>query len=182
MVYMNREEFDNLFRIYRPVQHPDELYWLIKKVEKIHPKTILEIGVQAGGTFAFWNKILSNNTSLDCMLIGIDLKNTMRWDTKKSKNNIKFLIVDSRKKETINIVKYLLKNRPIDFAFIDGNHTEDAVTSDYQNYSKLVQKRGIVAFHDIYNKSYPGVRQFWNKVKGKKDAYSSGVGIGIIEM
>lgn len=42
---MNIEQFDNLFKIYRPVQHPEELYWLIKNVEKVNPKIIMEIGV-----------------------------------------------------------------------------------------------------------------------------------------
>lgn len=178
---MNRDQFDNLFKFYKPVQHSEELYWLIKKVENVNPKIILEICIQTGGTLALWNYILSENKSSDCLLIGIDLYNNMSWNTKASKNNIKLLIADSRKKETINIVKNLLHHKPIDFVFIDGGHTEEVVTSDYQNYSKFVRKGGLISFHDIYNKSYPGVKNFWNKVKGKKESCNHGIGIGIIQ-
>lgn len=179
---MNREQFDNIFKTYKPNQHSEELWWLVKKVEKIRPKTILEIGVKTGATLFLWDSVLSDSKSSDCLLIGIDLNNNFSWDTKKSKNNIKMLFTDSRKKETIDIVKYILKDRKIDFAFIDGGHTEPVVTSDFQNYSKFVRKAGIVAFHDIYNKNYPGVGQFWDKVRWKKETINYGIGIGIIEI
>lgn len=180
---MNRIQFNNVLKIYKPIQHPDELYWLVQKVEKLSPKIMLEIGVKAGGTLAIWDSTLSiNHNKGDCLLIGIDLYNKLSWDTRKSKNNINMLFTDSRKKETIDIVKYILKGRKIDFAFIDGGHTEIAVTSDYQNYSKLVRKGGMIAFHDIDNKYYPGVRLFWNKLKGRKESCNHGIGIGIIKV
>lgn len=180
---MNRTQLNNILKIYKPVQHPYELYWLVQKVEKLNPKIMLEIGVQTGGTLAIWDSILNgtHHNKGDCLLIGIDLNNKLSWDTRKSKNNINMLFVDSRKKETINIVKYILKGRKIDFAFIDGGHMETTVTSDYQNYSKLVRKGGLVGFHDIYNKDYPGVKQFWNKLKGIKESCNYGIGIGTIQ-
>jgi len=180
---MNRPQFDNIFKIYKPVQHPDELYWLVQKVERLNPKIILEIGVQKGATLFVWNSVLSEkyHNKGDCLLIGIDLNNNLSWDARKSKTNIKLLVTDSRKKETIYIVKKLLQNRPIDFLFIDGNHSEDGVTSDYQNYSIFVRKGGLVALHDLYNKHYPGVKQFWDKVKGRKESCDHGIGIGTIQ-
>lgn len=179
---MNRTQLDNLFKTYKPVQDPDELYWLIRKVEKLNPKTILEIGVQKGATLSIWDNILNETCHSDCLLIGIDIQNRMTWDTRKSKNNIQMLFTDSRKKETTNIMKNILKERKLDFAFIDGGHTEATVTSDYQNYSQLVRKGGLVAFHDVNNRHYPGVKQFWDKVKRKKESCNYCSGIGIIYM
>lgn len=196
---MNREQFDKIFKTYKPDQHSEELYWLVKKVEKINPNTVLEIGMKTGGTLCMWNYILGeirNSSHRSVLLIGIDIQNNMSWDTRKSKNNVKIIFGDSRKKDTIDKVKNLLQsmekspviknqNRYIDFLFIDGGHSEDVVTSDYQSYSKFVRKGGIVALHDIFNDNYPGVKRFWSKVDGKKDSCKGekhGIGIGIIEM
>jgi len=37
---------------------------------------------------------------------------------------------------------------PVDFVFIDGDHSESAVLEDWRAWSGLVQACGIVAFHD----------------------------------
>ena len=39
-------------------------------------------------------------------------------------------------------------NRPIDFLLIDGDHTEDAVEQDWNDWHPYVTDSGIVAFHD----------------------------------
>lgn len=180
---MNREQFDNLFKIYRPIQHTEELHWLVKKVEQLHPKIILEIGTNTGGTLAFWNHILSQycQDKRYCLLMCIDVHNKLTWDARKSRNNIKFIAGDSARKSVIDKVKYYLRGRQIDFLFIDGGHLENQVTADYINYSKFVRKGGIVAFHDIYNTiACSGVVEFWKKVKGKKDSIKFNQGIGVI--
>jgi cephalosporin hydroxylase len=176
---MDKKQFDNLFKIYKPIQNSWELYWLVNKVEKINPKIILEIGVNTGSTLGFWNYILSENKNTG-ILIGIDIRNNMKWNTKNSMNDIKFLIADSSKSKTIDIVENILQNKKVDFLYIDGNHSEKFVTSDYQNYSKFVRKGGIIAFHDINNKTYPGVKQSWDKVKGRKEFCILQHGTGMI--
>lgn len=39
-------------------------------------------------------------------------------------------------------------NSPIDFLFIDGDHSEAAVQQDWDNWQCFVIKGGVVAFHD----------------------------------
>lgn len=146
---MNRQHFNNFFKIYRPIQHTEELYWLIQKVEKLNPRVIVEIGTNTGGTLGFWNNILINNYQTNKLLIAIDIKNKLKWDARKP--HIKFITGDSARKPVIDRVKYLLQYRKIDFLFIDGGHLEHQVSADYQNYSKFVRKGGLIAFHDIYN-------------------------------
>ena len=36
----------------------------------------------------------------------------------------------------------------IGFLFIDGSHTYKAVSSDFNKFSKFVEKKGLIAFHD----------------------------------
>jgi hypothetical protein len=47
--------------------------------------------------------------------------------------------------------------------FIDGDHTYEGVRRDFEMYSPLVRKGGIIAFHDIYpgpEESVGGVPKF----------------------
>lgn len=178
---MERNVFDKIFGNIKPVQNSEELYWLVNEVENINPITILEIGVEFGGTFLFWDHILRGNG----LLIGIDIQNILRWDISKSKNDIIFIMQYSRKEDTIYKVHSILKekDRQIDFLFIDGDHTEPSVTSDYQRYSKFVRSGGIIGFHDVND--LVGVKQFWDKIDKNKETFTSkneGIGIGIVRM
>jgi len=42
-----------------------------------------------------------------------------------------------------------LNGEPLDFLFIDGDHTYEGVKRDFEMYSPLVRNGGIIAFHDI---------------------------------
>ena len=57
----------------------------------------------------------------------------------------------------------------MDFLFIDGDHTYAGVKNDFEGYSKLVKKGGLIAFHDIAppqtEKYRCQVDKFWNKIK-----------------
>jgi predicted O-methyltransferase YrrM len=37
----------------------------------------------------------------------------------------------------------------LDFLFIDGDHTYEGVKQDFEMYTPLVRKGGLVAMHDI---------------------------------
>ena len=43
---------------------------------------------------------------------------------------------------------------PVEFIFIDGDHSEEGLLADWQAWSSLVAPGGIVALHD--SRSYPG--------------------------
>jgi predicted O-methyltransferase YrrM len=53
----------------------------------------------------------------------------------------------------------------LDFIFIDGNHMYDYVKKDFEMYSPLVKKGGIIALHDIAENEEGGVFNFWNQLK-----------------
>jgi len=78
----------------------------------------------------------------------------------------------------------------IDLLFIDGDHRYEGVRKDFEMYSPLVRKGGIVAFHDICPgppDAVGGVPSFWKETMGKyrnipiiKDQSQGGCGIGIL--
>jgi hypothetical protein len=87
----------------------------------------------------------------------------------KKKDQKMFLLrEDSHAEQTLEEVKEILKNRPLDFLFIDGDHTYEGVKRDFELYSPLVSTSGVVAFHDIaVHPENLGclVNVFWDEIK-----------------
>jgi predicted O-methyltransferase YrrM len=69
---------------------------------------------------------------------------------------------------------------PIDLLHIDGLHTWEAVTHDWETFGPLVRPGGLVFFHDV-NTFYPEVAKFWSEMRKAWEChtvpYSNGLGI-----
>jgi len=75
---------------------------------------------------------------------------------------------DSHKQLSLRLVQEKIGSSQLDFLFIDGDHTYDGVKRDFEMYSPLVRKDGIIAFHDIVPHAEDkncGVDRFWNEIK-----------------
>ena len=154
-------------------------YWevaqLCERIKVLQPKTILEIGVDRGGSMNLWCQFAPP----DARYIGVD--NAMHFVIKRDTPQQKILIeADSRLPATLEKVKAALNtlemehgDEGVDFLFIDGDHTEEAVRSDYAMYAPLVRKGGIIAFHDInasLNQEHcKGIKKFWSELKETND-------------
>ena len=82
-------------------------------------------------------------------------------------------------------IKAILRDNKVDFLFIDDDHSYEGIKKDFEMYSPLVRKGGIIAFHDIVPSGYPTVYKFWNEVKYEyleivKDRNQNCYSIGII--
>ena len=152
----------------------------IRKFLKIfvnnRPKTILEIGTASGGTTFLLTRLSDPNA----LILSLDLsaRRTFReiFCNRFAMYNQKifFLQRDSHKLSTLEELKKLLKNRQIDVLFIDGDHSYEGVKKDFEMYSPLVKKNGIIAFHDIVKVSPDfapdvEVNKFWNEIKENYD-------------
>lgn len=182
----------------RPAQIRYEIIKFLELVVKLKPKTILEIGTAKGGTLFLFTRI----ADLNATIISIDLPGGPfgggypKWKIPFYKSFARkgqkiFLIRgDSHDLTTLKKVKLILANRKIDFLFIDGDHTYEGVKKDFEMYSPLVKKGGIIAFHDIVPgpvKHVGGVPRFWREIRNKynyieivRDWKQGGYGIGII--
>ncbi len=104
-------------------------------------------------------------------------------------NRINLLLrKDSHNQETLEEVKNILSGNQLDFLFIDGDHTYEGVKKDFEMYSPLVRKGGIIAFHDIINKDPLRkdieVPKFWSVLKNRYrineiifDKFNYGIGL-----
>ncbi len=161
------------------LQKPHEFRELVRDVMELHPKVIVEIGVCRGGTFRVWQDIVGPTG----LVIGIDLPNGEYGggippglaDWLKRKENTRILLGDSKSAEIFAEVKSILGPRSIDFLFIDGDHTYEGVSSDYQRYSTLMDFGcSKIAIHDIC--THPAeanchVDKFWSELKAGAYGY-----------
>jgi predicted O-methyltransferase YrrM len=194
--------FNNCAVLIGPTQVQSEVSELLEIINRMKPEVILEIGTANGGTLFLFSHVASESATI----VSIDLPGGRfgggypSWRTRLYESfalpgqRIYALRADSHKRETLEQVKAIIDGREIDFLFIDGDHTYEGVKSDFEMYSPLVRKGGIIAFHDIVpggRESVGGVPKFWNEVKscyGNKereivqDRSQGGLGIGVLYM
>ena len=157
-----------------------EFYIFCQQIANITNKTsiYLEIGSRQGGSLYVASGFLPKGSTI----ISIDLPNA-RWGMQNSEirlntvcneldnegYNVHKILADSTSAKAKQRLATLLKNDYIDVLFIDGDHTIDVVTSDWNTYSPMV-RNGIIAFHDIvHSNDETGVEvgQLWSSLRTK---------------
>jgi predicted O-methyltransferase YrrM len=181
-----------------PAQLKEEITGLLKILAKQRPKVILEIGTASGGTLFLFSRVVSFNG----VIVSVDLPGGRfgggypEWripyyeSFATHNQQIALIRADSHDLSTLQAVRTILKERRLDFLFIDGDHTYAGVKTDFEMYSKLVRKGGIIAFHDIC--PHPPetgceVNKFWCEIEEQykhdeiiKDSKQNGGGIGVV--
>ncbi len=162
------------------------------------PRVVLEIGTAGGGTLFLFTRVADT----EAKIISIDLPGGPfgggypKWKTSLYKSfarrgqRIYLLRRDSHDPRTLEGVKKILGGEKVDFLFIDGDHTYEGVKKDFEMYSPLVRRGGIIAFHDIVPglpENVGSVPEFWNQIKAKhkhleivEDCNQGGFGIGVL--
>jgi predicted O-methyltransferase YrrM len=172
--------------------HTEEFFNLVTEIDSIKPKKILEIGTNHGGSAIFWDHIAGPGgqvVTLDTPELVANHHPVSMLDERygnylaKAKSDLTLLLSRSNLPETVEKVKEIFKG-PIDFVFIDGDHSYKWVKKDYELYSPLVRKGGIIAFDDIIWDAND-VGRFWNELEGNKKLLPvptnpPGRGIGVL--
>ena len=187
--------------MFAPMQIGEEFLSLLKIFKDADPTVIMEIGTANGGALFCFARMASKGATL----ISIDLpegkfgggysaeKIPFYEAFAKPGQDLYLLREDSHVPETLKKAEEILRGRQIDFLFIDGDHSYEGVKKDFEMYSPLVRKGGIVAFHDVAPKGIPeltgGVPRFWKEISDKyssrvfiKDMDQTGFGIGVLSM
>lgn len=137
---------------------------------------MLEIGTSRGGTLFLFTRMIDSSA----IIISLDLPKgkfgggyedfKIPFFSNFAQENQRIFLVraDSHLSSSLSTIKSILKGQEIDFLFIDGDHTYEGVKKDFQMYSPLLRKGGLIAFHDIckHPSSWGcGVDKFWNEIK-----------------
>ncbi len=177
----------------KTMQIPTEITALASAVEALHPKIILEIGTARGGTLLIWSSLASEKV-ITCDLQDMSAQGPLyrAFPPTGSTCQVTLLSGDSHSAGFKQRVAKELGGKKADFIFIDGDHTVEGVTADYNDYREFVRPGGIIAFHDIVE-SQPivtnQVYHLWKKLKQEavteefvNDPKQCGYGIGIIRV
>lgn len=179
-------------------QDSEEIGCLLRAIAPSHPAVVIEIGTGNGGTLLLFTHVARR----DAILISLDLPASLfglgypRWREtlyglfRRNEQRIHLVRGDSHCRDTLTLVTRMLNGKKADVLFIDGDHSYEGVKNDFQMYSSLVDRGGLVAFHDITPHALRpdvGVPKFWNEVKNQYCSEEiirtgSSCGIGIIHM
>ena len=187
----------------KPAQVKEEIRRLLRLLQNIKPKVVLEIGTANGGSLFLFTRVAQP----DATLISIDLPRgpfgagypTWKIPMYKSftlpHQKIHLVRKNSHNVSTLDVIKNILDDGKVDFLFIDGDHTYEGVKRDFEMYSPLVGRGGIIAFHDIVPGSpenVGAVPRFWNEICNKYEEHKmleivanwnqSGYGIGVVHV
>lgn len=141
-------------------------------VQLLDIQNYLEIGVHNGASMSY--VVNQNKNAINCY--GIDLfENTFshyvqdKISKNRTLNNIISNNISNSKIQLIqgnstdkNVIKQV-QHIEFDLLFIDGDHRFSFVKKDFENYSKLVKKNGIIVLDD-YSNRHKGVIKFVNSI------------------
>ena len=160
-------------------QNESEILDLLSYVDDLNQRnSFLEIGTQYGGTYDLLTSLF------DKKCISLDLPDGrfggagsfVRRGVKNQFlgfNRCYFIDGDSHEESSLNKVRESLENSHLDLLFIDGDHSFEGTKKDYEMYSPLVRKGGLIVFHDvgdspINNNTDCECRKFFLNLVGEK--------------
>lgn len=160
----------------QPLQIQEELACLVKDVTRLKPRSVLEIGTFMGGTLYLWTRLATD----DATIVSVDLPggkfgggySSLRTPIyrrfARRQQQLHLIRGSSHDRETFERVRGLFGERPVDFLFIDGDHTFEGVRRDWEMYSPLVREGGLIGFHDVAgNYDDTQVKRFWDSIKDR---------------
>jgi len=190
--------FEYLGSTIAPIQVRSEITALLDIVRDLKPCVVLEIGTAKGGTLFLLTRVVPDGARL----VSVDLpggllgggypESMLKLMSAFAVGNqeIRFIRSDSHAGETRKMVEEACGHRPVDFLFIDGDHSYEGVKKDYEMYSSLVRNGGIIAFHDICPgtpENVGGVPEFWVEISSSgrskaiiQDLNQGRCGIGVL--
>ncbi len=187
-----------------PLQLVSEISRMLTTLKTAPPRTVLEIGTASGGSLF----LVARTATPDALMVSVDLPvdsgGYAEWRTPlyasfASPGQTIYLVRgDSHTEETKECVLEALRGRPLDFLFIDGDHSYAGVATDFRLYSPLVREGGLIALHDIVT-DYAArfgrptgnctgeVPRFWKEVCARnstteiiEDPEQDGYGLGLV--
>jgi cephalosporin hydroxylase len=182
------------------IQRTWELQALVGDIRRLRPSCVVEIGTHRGGTLVCWAEVSAPGAHL----VSIDLPTPSEGmgTTDRDLEHVRARLTagrrltairaDSHLPSTVALVQEALAGRPVDFLWIDGDHSDAGVRQDFAMYAPLVRAGGLIAFHDVRESAdVPSnqVHGFWRELKGRyvtreyidQDWPGGGMGIGVIE-
>jgi predicted O-methyltransferase YrrM len=140
---------------FTPFQKRDEILGFCKQVQAAAITTVLEIGTANAGTTFMLTRVVAE----DARILTLDFQISAAFQRvvrrlARCHQEVIALNGDSHSPDTVRRVGQALEGREVDLLFIDGDHSLEGVSTDFELYRGLVRQNGLIAFHDIAPDSY----------------------------
>jgi len=122
--------------------------------------SLLEIGVQRGGSINLWSEYFVNAENV----VGIDINDEANEEEKRkweSQGNISFIQGSSTDKNLLE--NPVIKNNKFDIIIDDGGHDHSTQMATFDNFYNKLNVGGVYVIEDIYRSSA------WRFLKHHKD-------------
>lgn len=155
------------------MQNPGELEDLLQVLVRLKcdlnftMNKFLEFGWSTGISHTILNKVLGFKESVAVDIVdpcGVSFETffaNLRF------KNLTFIANDSTSDFTLQKLQSIA---PFDLVFIDGGHDYSTVKSDFETALKVVNKKAVIALHDIHAELPCEIQRFWNEIQ---DQYST---------
>jgi len=140
-------------------QYPIQFSKYLVELAKLKIDSYLEIGIRHGGTFVTTVEYLNKFNPLRSA-VGIDIipcPSLLEYE--QINPNAKFVKINT---QSSNYKEWLKNSEKFDLVLIDSFHEE---TQCINEFISVKERANIIAFHDIANINYPGVKKVWHEVK-----------------
>jgi len=153
----------------KPLQDRNEFLsfcsYVIERIKS--PRRVIEVGTANGGTLFLFTRIMD----VGSIIVSVDIHKFSNpriqlYQSFDEEKIIKIVRANTFDETTPMIVYDALGKVQADVLFIDANHTYAGVKNDFDKFSPLVRKGGLIAFHDINPDRGNGVPNFWENLKG----------------
>lgn len=182
-------------------QKESEILALMRILQTSPPKAVCEIGTASGGTLLLLTQVCSPDAIFISIDIGLSFRRALVYSGFGThRQRVVCIRGNSQELPQLCRMKSILKGHKLDLLFIDGDHSANGVNADFQNYSPLVRRGGLVALHDIVPDHYQrygvdtdkytgGVPGIWKALKSTyateefvEDPHQNGYGIGLVHL
>jgi len=152
--------YNNLLHI--PEKLSELIFFIKKKNKEKKIQNYLEVGFSHGICNTIFNKFFKFKSNVAIDIFGPHLNGSVLLANMRFKN-LTLFCGDSK---NINTIKNVQKFSKFDLIFIDGSHEYNDVKNDFNQYKKMIEKKGLIILHDI-NLPNSGSKKFWNEIKKK---------------
>jgi predicted nucleic acid-binding Zn-ribbon protein len=193
-------ELDSVFSLRSPLMRPDYLshsawiehvpfaFWL---VEALRPRTVVELGTHYGVSyFAFCQAVERLGLPTSCYAVdtwkgdehsGFYSEEVFRLV--REHNATKYSSFSSLIRSTFDEALHHFLDGSIDILHIDGHHTEESVSRDFESWQPKLSKQAVVLFHDINVRERDfGVSLVFERLSANNRSFSfaHGHGLGVL--
>lgn len=152
---------------------------ILELVEQHQPKVCVELGTFQGASaipvaraIARWCGVLTciDTWSEDVFQAGP----TSPWALVTCARNVSAAgLSNVRYMPSTTVEAAELWREPIDYLYVDADHSHDAVLADLMAWLPHVKKGGLILGDDYGNKSFPGVKMAWDLFESKYNFWES---------